>query len=262
MVNSINKNDEEWEDSETIPVILSKDKNGTHHALVSSSLESRLAEIEETGSFETTVTVVKKKPLPSAGFSIFQLGNSEINPDIIELNKDNDRMPDLDRDLLELEGIHEQLQEENISNLNKDTAKIQHVKKRDKKKFINSLDENIQKITDFLIQEVAPHEIAFNSALERSKEKLSLILDIPMSELNISYEPQKALWRDALNAKTFNFLGDLLGISQSELSLIVEKHLIPQQMPKAERLTVEQAYERILPKLLQILELQKGKKGR
>ncbi|MFA5670207.1 MAG: hypothetical protein WC967_13275 [Balneolaceae bacterium] len=252
-----------WED-DTEAVVLGKGSDGAPKALITSSLESRLAEIEETGTLETTVTVVKKKPVEkSTGFSVFVLGSERVDPNIIEINsKASSNYPNIMDDLLELEKVHEQLEQESIENLNINTAKIQHVKKKDKKKFIGSLDDNIQKITDFLIEEIAPKELAFNSALERSKEKLSLILDIPISELNVSYEAQKSLWRDVLNAKTFRFLGELLDTPPSELLPIMEKHLIPQNINPSlnSRLSVEQAYERILPKLREILELQKKQK--
>lgn len=105
------------------------------------------------------------------------------------------------------------------------SAKVVSVKNDTKKSFTKDLSRKIRRLRRFIVEEIAPLNIAIDSAFDQAYQELSLILETDDGSLEMGSDEYVNLLRDAIRAKMFVFLCEELGCPDSMADLLIRKHL-------------------------------------
>lgn len=110
-------------------------------------------------------------------------------------------------------------EEEKIAPLIADVVKVD---KRKKAEFVSDLKSNMDSIEAFFLKEVAPVEAALGDALERARQTIEVITDSEVEQE--STEHLRAMFRDAVKLKSFDFLCDKLALPEHLRTVLIEKY--------------------------------------
>lgn len=120
----------------------------------------------------------------------------------------------------------EKWQKENIQGLalvDLQSVDVVKVPKEKRKKIVKSLANSITKIKDFIIDEVAPLQLALGNALEEAKQTLENSLDI---KLESNHKLIETMIKDAIRLKIFNFVAQELNLTAEEKETLVNKYYV------------------------------------
>lgn len=180
---------------------------------ISSALLSRLDEINKSQTLETKVFVKERKDkIKKSKFltktSKFLVHSKEQSEPVIDINEfkkeweEHDKKLEVDIDL--------------------STTEVLKVDKKKKKKFVQNLYEEIQSLRNFIIEEIAPLELAVPNALLEAKQELEAYLDLDISQITKSYDSAIS---DAIKIKVLDFIFGKLKLTKSQKKDLIIKHL-------------------------------------
>lgn len=91
-----------------------------------------------------------------------------------------------------------------------------------KKAFTNKTDANIKEISDFLLLEVSSFQLALPSAIDLTKQSLSIITDL--DDIEAKTKVIEDIMKDAVNLKTIDFLASKLGLTKEGIQILYAKY--------------------------------------
>jgi hypothetical protein len=103
------------------------------------------------------------------------------------------------------------------------TTDVVKIDKDQKKKFIKDLSVEIDKLREYLINEIAPSQLAMASAFEQTNQTLESILGVKVDQ---STKVLESMVADAIRLKIFSFLVDHLKLSKEQKKIITEKYFV------------------------------------
>lgn len=125
--------------------------------------------------------------------------------------------------------LHPPTETEIIENI---TTQVIKVPKELQNSFVERLDDSIEKIRTFLIVEIAPVVIGFDTAAAESVQMLRLITED--EKLTLNTKKVQELFRELLTLKLACYLGTLLGMEDSAYNKVLDAYLAKYQNAAAQ----------------------------
>lgn len=103
------------------------------------------------------------------------------------------------------------------------TTDVVKVDKKTKSKFIRSLADNISNIKKYLVDEIAPSQLALLNAFDQSNQTLESILGVKVDQ---STKVIESMMMDAYRLKVFYYLADVLKLTEEQRKIITDKYFV------------------------------------
>jgi hypothetical protein len=114
-----------------------------------------------------------------------------------------------------------EMEEQQRRSLDFQVANITEVPKRIRSQFLDRVNLLSGTIRDFLLMEILPASLAFQSGVEQTAETASIILDQTIKKDSINYREVERIFEDALQLKAINFLATTLKLDAKTVATLI-----------------------------------------